>query len=263
MTSGDSSRGRNAIASGFRRFRELCRRLIADRPLVLAFGLIVLIDLAWIAWFAVAESAVEAGSESTWHNLELLHITSDRSIPEIFNYLKLIVVIVLLERLFERHRQWIYAALGIAFAIILLDDALQIHETCGEYFVELFDIPYMWGMRDHDIGELITWAIIGHLVVPIVLVAFIKSSREHRANGMALMVPVAGLLFAAVFVDQLYLSNRNRFPGAGIVIDSVEDGGEMLAITLLCALVAVLVRSSPDRNASTPGDQPTPARVAG
>ena len=45
------------------------------------------------------------------------------------------------------------------------------------------------------------------------------------------------LLFFAIVVDQLDGTLGEAFDGAGVILDVVEDGGEMIAITTACALV--------------------------
>ena len=56
------------------------------------------------------------------------------------------------------------------------------------------------------------------------------------------MLPFVALLFFAIGVDQVYHSGRNLFFGADVVLATLEDGGEMMAISVEFALAAVLVR---------------------
>ncbi|NIT67984.1 MAG: hypothetical protein GWN54_12235, partial [Gammaproteobacteria bacterium] len=53
-------------------------------------------------------------------------------------------------------------------------------------------------MRGQDIGELITWALIGAIVAPLLLIGIWRTSTEHRQEGLAFLIPFAGLLFSAV-----------------------------------------------------------------
>jgi len=87
-----------------------------------------------------------------------------------------------------------------------------------------------------------TWTLLGMLLVPLLIVGFARARREHLRNGLALMVPFAGLLFCVVFVDQLYHSGKHLFFGSGNLIDMVEDGGEMIAITFATAMAGVIAR---------------------
>ena len=78
--------------------------------------------------------------------------------------------------------------------------------------------------------------------MPIVFAGFAFSKRTHVANGMAMLLPFAALLFFAIFVDQIFHIWRDLFFGADIVLATLEDGGEMIAVSVECALAAVLVR---------------------
>jgi len=200
------------------------------------------IDLCWIAFFAVAKGLSNTGINPSLYEHRELRITTDRSIPEWFNYAKTLLVVVLLGRLWRATTERVYFSMMILFSVVLLDDMLEIHELVGKRFVRLFEMRTLLGLRAQDIGEVITWAILGALVVPLLLAGFARSGRLHRGNGMALLLPFGVLLFCAIFVDQLYSNFWDAFPGAGITLDMIEDGGEMLAITTACAIALGALR---------------------
>jgi hypothetical protein len=131
------------------------------------------------------------------------------------------------------------------FGVVLLDDAMEIHEDLGKHLVGVLDLRPMLGVRSRDVGEVITWAMMGVIVLPFVLAGFAFSKRTHVANGLALLIPFGALVFFAVVVDQAFHIYRDLFFGADIILATLEDGGEMIAVSLECALAAVLVKGDP------------------
>ena len=79
-------------------------------------------------------------------------------------------------------------------------------------------------------------------MVPLILIGLFRSERTHAVNGLALLVPFSALVFFGMFVDQIYHILRHAFFGADILLGMIEDGGEMIAITMACALAAALVK---------------------
>ena len=225
--------------AGFTRLLEAIR---ADRALFFIFVTLLVIDLCWILWFGAAKLLYNTGITESLYNLKQLRITAEGSYPEWFNWAKTLVLVFLLGRMARSTRQWIYGALTILFAVILMDDSLAIHEKAGKYFVRTLELQPVIGLRAQDVGELITWSILGAILLPLILIGLLRSERAHVANGMALLLPFAALLFCAVFVDQLYHIMHDAFFGAGILLDMLEDGGEMIVITTACMVAAALVK---------------------
>lgn len=238
------------VGEAWSRFRDLLRVTRADPLLRQLFIVVLAIDLGWIVWFAFTRLLHLSEVTSYYHKqLKHLLITTEGGYPEIFNYAKTLALVLLLASLAWSNRRLIYVALTVVFTVILLDDSLAIHENFGAYLVWRFDIPKALGLRAQDFGELIIWAILGALLVPLIVAGIVRARPPHRGNGLALLVPFTVLLFCAVGVDQLYGSFGYSFFGASIILDSLEDGGEMIAITTCCAVAAALVRHGPDTTA--------------
>ena len=238
-------RARGWVSSGWQRFVQLFGAVWADRTLRSIFLGFLLIDLAWTIWYGVAVGLHEAGITDSWEELVKFHITEEGGYPEYYNYTKTMVLVLLLGRLALSTRQWVYLAYTIVYAVILMDDFLTIHETVGGYLRRTLEIKPILNLRNQDIGEVITWTLMGTLIVPLMIYGFARSDRSHVRNGLALLYPFGMLLFCAIVVDQLYNPFHAIFFGSGILIDMVEDGGEMVAITWTLALAAVLVKYEP------------------
>jgi hypothetical protein len=236
---------RDWVSLTWQRFRELLSAARHDR--LIWTGLIVLlaIDLVFSLWFAGTRLLLNLEINEYLYELRFLRIDADGGWPEWFGYAKTLLLILLLGRLTLSTRQLIYPALVFVFAIVLLDDSLEIHEELGKHLVGVLGLRPMLGVRARDVGEVITWAALGAIALPPVVAGLVFSKRTHVANGLALLLPFAGLLFFAIFIDQVYHVWRDAFFGADIVLATLEDGGEMVVISVNCALAAVLVRGGP------------------
>jgi hypothetical protein len=227
---------RKQLAHSVESFRRLADVVGRDRRLRSVVLVLIALDLLFTLYFAVAKALfnleIYAG---LYYHKELL-ITADGGVPEWFNYLKTIAIVVLMLRVYRGSRQPVYAALMVLFFVILLDDAMMIHESMGREFRYWFDLSPVWGLRAQDVGELITWGILGVLLGPVTILAVFRSESRHRGNGLAMLLPFGVLVLCGMFVDQLYNSLSDLFTNAGVLLDVVEDGGEMLAITAILAM---------------------------
>ena len=60
-----------------------------------------------------------------------------------------------------------------------------------------------------------------------------------------MLVPFAALVFFGMVVDQVYHIWRDLFFGADIVLGGLEDGGEMISITVALLLAAAIFLRGP------------------
>ena len=226
----------------WQRFRELLAAARQDRTIWTWLLVLLGIDLIFSLWFAGTRLLYNLDIDQSLYEIRFLRIDADQGLPELYSYAKTVGIILLLGRMALTTRQLVYSALAFLFVVVLLDDAAEIHESLGKALVGVLDLKPMLGVRARDVGEVITWAAMGAVTMPIVFVGFVFSKKTHVANGLAMLLPFIALLFFAIGVDQVYHSWRNLFFGADIVLATLEDGGEMMAISVECALAAVLVR---------------------
>jgi len=227
-----------------KRFMDLMRTVRQDRLLRRGLILFLLIDLGltllWVVMRIIDNLEL---NKNLWDDLRFLRIDAEGGWPEWFNYAKILLLVLLVARLAFSNRKVLYAVLALLFTFVLVDDSMEIHEHGGEYFAETLDLQPLWGMRAVDIGEVITWGIAGAVFLPLVLAGLWFGGRTHTANGLALLLPFFALVFFALVVDQLYHVLYNAFPGVDVLLGALEDGGEMVAISLDCALAGALVRN--------------------
>jgi hypothetical protein len=175
-------------------------------------------------------------------NFDLFRIDRDASLAEWFNYLQATFCIVLLLGVFRATRQPLYAAWAVVFLVVVVDDSLMIHERAGHYLVSMLGIPTLPGLRPHESGELLVWAIIGSVLLGILWWGFARSGRNARAAGGVLALAFAALVFCAIGIDMFHVAFSQTGTGLYALLAVLEDGGEMLSIGLACALALLLYR---------------------
>lgn len=217
--------------------RRLGGALRSSRALSWLVTWLFTVDLFFIVLYVVVRAMRMAHSSPGFLGAREWRITEERGYPEIFNYLQTLLVVAGNIRLARLTRQLVYVTLAVVFTVVVLDDALGLHEWGGEQLVRLFSIERTPWLRAQDIGEVLAWGIIGLIVAPLVLAGLRRSSREHTACGIALLLPFAALVVFAVGVDQLYARLHHISRWVGVIVDAVEDGGELLSITLAATLV--------------------------
>lgn len=167
---------------------------------------------------------------------ELWSIEHDRSFSEMFQYLKYIGIGLALAHLFRRTRLPVLLGWIGVFAFLLLDDSMRIHERFGLGMVAWAHIPDFGGLRGRDVGELIFAALALAVLSPVLVLGYVRGSPSARAISADLVVLLSALVACAVGGDAIHrvLSHTPLNTVAGMV----EDGGEMLALSLICFYVA-------------------------
>jgi hypothetical protein len=174
---------------------------------------------------------------------ELWSIDRDRGYAEMFQYLKYLGIMLALAQLFRRARLPILLLWIGVYAFLLLDDSMRIHERFGLHMVAWAQLHDFGGLRGRDVGELIYAAIGGLLLTPVLVLAYIRSSPMARAISAELLVLLAALLVFAVGGDVIHrLLSGTAFDTMAAI---VEDGGEMLVLSVTCFYVARYSHDSP------------------
>ena len=159
-----------------------------------------------------------------------LHPTTDGSLQELFNYAQTGICAAMLGLVALRRHSVMALAWACVFGFVLIDDALMYHETFGAWLAQVLGLPALGGLRPVDLGELLAWALAGAVVAPIWITAFLRTSGTEQGLGLILLALFGGLVFFAVGVDLLHAA----VPSQMLMV--AEDGGEMIAIALACAV---------------------------
>lgn len=159
-------------------------------------------------------------------------ITRERSFGEMFQYAKFAAMILLL--LTARCRSTGALLWSALFALLLVDDSYAVHEQLGLSLATSLGLPGMGPLRPVDLAELIVFA--GAAVAVLVPLAFMvwRGDAASRALTLALVPPLALLGTFAVGADVVH--SLSRWQSFRYLTGLIEDGGELVATTLLLAV---------------------------
>ncbi|HSL23228.1 MAG TPA: hypothetical protein VK886_16995 [Vicinamibacterales bacterium] len=168
-------------------------------------------------------------------------ITRERGFGELLQYAKFAGLIFLLLTAASRPR--VAPLWALVFAVLLLDDSNALHERLGLALASRLALPAIGPLRPVDFGELIVFAgATVAILVPLGLVLW-RGDPASCALTLALAPPLALLgVFAAGadFVHSLSRAHSFRY-----LTGLVDDGGEMVATSLLVAVGYFQTRRGP------------------
>jgi hypothetical protein len=169
----------------------------------------------------------------------LFSLEKDRGYPEHFQYMKVLSIVIMLLLVTFRTKMIGYGVWSLLFFYLLLDDALQIHEAFGVYLASSFEFAPAIGLRAVDFGELAVSGIAA--IVFLVSLAFIYVSETggFRMASRHLLLLLFALAFFGIFVDMLHVAVDMGWRVTWL-LGVIEDGGEMVAISLMASYVFLL-----------------------
>jgi hypothetical protein len=162
---------------------------------------------------------------------KLFVLSSDWSYPEMFQYLKELSLLLLLLFRFLTHRKPLYLAWTMLFAYLLVDDALMIREWLGNLIAQSLKFELPFHLRGNDLGEFMALILFGG-VLTLLLVLAHRSSEQTTQKLSWLLLPYLGLLILCGFVFDMVHSIFMARPGLEMLFGFLEDGGEMMVMSL-------------------------------
>jgi len=232
-------------------------RQVLESRLFILLVLAVCVDLLFIATeLAVLASDGLAGTSVPGENL--LSLRADWGIPEIWRYLKTIVVVVLFTRAYLRHSELVFGSWAFVFLLIVLDDALLIHERLGDLVGSWLSV----GSGDIEAGEvggLLIWSGLGLLALSVLVYGHQRSGDLARQVSRVFGWILGLLLFFAIGFDTL-LALLSAVSGFATGAQIVEDGGELLVLSLalIATFATVGLPDLPAWFAAAPDSSPVP-----
>lgn len=169
---------------------------------------------------------------SPFFNDRIYSIEQDRGYAEVFQYVKTFWVVIMLATLAWRTREPVYIAWMSLYAYLLFDDALFIHEGGGAAIAARLGYEGALGLRAVDFGELTVEAVSGFAFLAFIAVGYLRSARDARNASIDLALLLGLLVYFGVLIDMLHVVARHG-PG-NVIFAVVEDGGEMIAMSLTC-----------------------------
>ncbi len=185
-----------------------------------------------------------------WLTNENFSLRRDKGYPEFFQYLKELWIALLFVRLAWQNLEVRYLAWAALFGYMLADDYLMLHENIGAAAANSLGFMDRWGLRAQDFGELGFYLLVGGTFCVLLLIAYRSGSRTFRRNSIALFVLL--ILFACFAVAGDLLHIVLPFPALDRIFDILEDGSEMIVMSLILWYVLTLLVTTP--LVTTPGN---------
>jgi hypothetical protein len=158
-------------------------------------------------------------------------LDGDRVAGEIFQYLKEFWIVLASLMLYRLRRQPVFAAWSLTFAYILADDSMELHEKAGQVLAKSMYLPSLGGMLPVHTGQLVFAAACAVALFLVMGLLYLRADANARRVSCMML---AGLLLVGVFgvgADFMHVwTNLDVF-----II--VEEGGELIAMSLICAFM--------------------------
>jgi di/tricarboxylate transporter len=164
-----------------------------------------------------------------------------------FQYFKYFVVILITIYLIKKRKRFGYIAWLILFALLLLDDALQFHETFGTWVSNKLNYSSMLGLRPQDLGELTYVAIFGSILLFFIVFGYMNGDEKYRKRNIDLFLLFGLFLFFGIAMDMVdEFVEYDRY--SHLILILLEDGGEMIALSLIVWYFFFLIFNSKNQN---------------
>lgn len=170
-----------------------------------------------------------------------LEVSSDAGIPEHLNMMKWAVAASALLIAGWQRRRLLYPALAAIILVLLADDGLQLHEQWGYWLDHHYRLLADLARGGLDLGELTYWTIVGVPLLAVTIVAALRATGRDRAFVVLILMLFLSLGLVGVLLDVVSTTIGHAitpdsfwsFLSAAIFL--IEDGSEMLLISVLCA----------------------------
>lgn len=143
-----------------------------------------------------------------------------------------------------RSGRHVFVIWGLLFFYLALDDAAGLHERAGQWMAQAWNLPVIAQLRSRDLGELIFAGGVAGTGLSLASLFYFRGDAESKRVSRQLIILLAVFGFFAVGVDMLAMQFKHP------ALDVIEDGGELLVMSLILVFVLNLQRSdvaSPQR----------------
>jgi hypothetical protein len=213
-----------------------------DKNSYLALFLLVAIDVLLLFVYSVTGILVKSGLLEEWP--PRLHIGSDWSLGEIFNYFKWSAICVVFILSFLRRPSLLIASMGLLFFVVLLDDSLMFHERAGLFLADHLAPSVGGGYLPAAVGEITFWTVMALLVVLPIAFGWRAADAALRRTVLPMGALFCGLVACGVGFDFIHALYRSGLSGA--LLGVLENGGEMVfASALLSYAIGAFLVGSP------------------
>lgn len=242
VVAGELSTGARSLAGAIKTAFGSPTARLAIIAIIVADAIVLGLYTAWAA-------AEHYQLEHSYFYHKRFFSSADESLMEDVGYLKEFASVVMLGLIGWKRRSILFAALAFFVLVMLADDSLRFHEMLGAALASRgLEVP---------ISQAIAALIEGVLPIALVAVAWVRAKSAERAVANAVLICLAILLFFAVGMDTVHEFINQITPRHGKIFALFEDGGELLSLTLLVAVIAgVLLRvANPAHSNAALGEQ--------
>ncbi len=156
-------------------------------------------------------------------------IEKDLGYAEIYQYIKIYWIILLLLCIVAKRKRMIYFAWLLLFLYLLIDDMLRVHEKLGRHLVSYFEYQPAFGLRAQDFGELSVSIFFGALLFTFLAIAYFQSDNKGKERSKHLLALIVLLAVFGIAMDMIHSMASWGRDLWGLI----EDGGEMLVISII------------------------------
>lgn len=198
------------------------------------------VDALLILIYLIAGYLVASGRLSTFP--DIINIGRDWSIGEILGYAKWLFLIAVMTTAYRRSPHLIFIGLAFLFAVVLIDDSMQLHENYNGWTTWLGFVD----QTQSALREVVFFGALGLIVAGPLLLGWFRAEKSVRWQVMPLLILFGGIAACGVGVDFLHTALPDRSVSAGLA-GALEDGGEMMFLSAMVGYAAGTFRRSPDR----------------
>ncbi|HLU83744.1 MAG TPA: hypothetical protein VKZ43_10100 [Trueperaceae bacterium] len=231
--------------------------------------LLVLVDVALIVVHVLSARLTTGHLDPAWLAVHRWRVDADGGVAEYFQYLKYVAMIAFAMILYRKCRWRSAPVLSLFALLLLLDDSLRLHERFGEplgwmvhgcVFFAFWLVARRSGRQQERrlasrlavlVAALASFAVavdvlnsrLLHVATGSLLSATLELLADQPPNLLRLVNTLPGWLVAALAAVQAWAvantvgvaASLENLRATAVGMAVVEDGGEMLALSLLVA----------------------------
>ena len=204
-------------------------------------------------WLLVALLLADAGFIQL-HRLHLqdglgdrFSLEHERSYSEYFQHAKELMAAALAGVLFFRTGERLFAIWAGLFAYLFVDDAFEVHESAGQVLAGWWPGVSLFGLGIQHVGEILVSGAVGLVFLMGLAGAWRRSAPEARQFSLVLLALLAALAVFGVLIDTLHVAAAQAPWHYRLGI--IEDGGEMVVLTMMLWVLFESVRAAQDSRA--------------
>ena len=167
-------------------------------------------------------------------------ISRERGFGEVLQYVKEYWIGLMFLYLAITRRHPLYLSWALLFGYLLIDDSFAVHERLGTRISSYLNFSPALRLRANDFGELAVYALFGLFFLALIGITYYFSDSSIRRNCRPLFLLLLALVFFGVGMDMIHSIARS--PVWGHILGIIEDGGEMLVMSVTVWFVFLLPR---------------------